>query len=299
MSDSSGRVEAIYYELDMRTEGMEAGKAKSAAIFRDIEILAAKSGKSIDEVAAAVNRVGAGPRALGAAAKGLSDVAEKSGHATVGLHAFLRPLESLATEAIGANAQIGNLASKLATLGLGTGVTLLILGGLAAIAKAWDVLTEGAHKAQKAAEDFANRMLQLGDLQKREGAAGALSDLGLANANKGAAQDRLDEASRKFVQASLHPELPVSLALATRELAKARAELTQTTDIARIAEIAYTKARQDEQAAQANALGQLLLTKDATSGDRTAAANLLHNLRSELDKLGSTLPLRRAQIEGK
>jgi hypothetical protein len=82
------RIEALYYELGLRVEGMEAGKAKAAAHLKDLEIFAAKSGRSIDEVAEALNRTGVGANGLRAATKGLGDVAEKSEHARLGLHAF-------------------------------------------------------------------------------------------------------------------------------------------------------------------------------------------------------------------
>jgi hypothetical protein len=66
----------------------------------------------------------------------------------------MRPLETLATEAIGANAQVGNLASKLALFGLSTELTLGILAGIAIIAKGWEIMTEGARKAKKQVDDL-------------------------------------------------------------------------------------------------------------------------------------------------
>jgi hypothetical protein len=82
-------------------------------------------------------------------AKALSDV----GHAAEGSHLAVgrmnMALEGLAFEAMGANSKLGSIGTKLLEFGSGGMVTMAALAGLAAIAMAWDKITEGARKAEE------------------------------------------------------------------------------------------------------------------------------------------------------
>jgi hypothetical protein len=298
---SDGRVESLYYELGLRAEAMEAGKAKAAAVLKDIEIIAAKTGKSIDEVAAAANRAGVGNKGIREIASNLGDAGAKGERAAVGLHAFMRPLESLATEAISANAQVGNLASKLATLGLGAGVTIAILAGIAAIAKAWDLITAGAEKARKKTDEFIERMLSLGEEQTHVGVSGARADLQRAQEilDEANARVKAAEGALKQQQQSDEPSVTAQVA-AARALAAARRDVAKATEAQAAASREFVKASFEDQAATARALGNLLVAGSARPSDRTAAANMLHDLNLELKQLPASAEFRqrRSDIQG-
>jgi hypothetical protein len=221
------RVEALYYELDMRTQGMEAGKARADAILKDLEIVAAKSGKSIDEVAAAVNRSGGGSTGLRKIADALRGTGDNAQHASVSLHAFMRPLESLATESLSANAQVGNLASKLASFGLGTGVTLLILAGITAIAKAWDFFAESARKAKKQADELTQSLLKAAQARADQTRGGLEANVFVETAREDEAQRKVDSLTRQRIGTSL-TDLVAQLQI-TLQLRKANNDLTDAT----------------------------------------------------------------------
>jgi hypothetical protein len=58
-------------------------------------------------------------------------------------------LESLASEALGANARLGSLAAKFTEFGIGSAETAGVLAGVAAIALAWEKLNESTRKANE------------------------------------------------------------------------------------------------------------------------------------------------------
>jgi hypothetical protein len=270
LETGGGRVEALYYELGMRTEGMEAGRARAAAVFKDLEVLAAKSGKSIDEVTQAVNRSGAGTGGLRSAAAAVSDVGEKAGHATMSLHGFLRPLESLATESLSANAQVGNLASKLATFGLGTGLTLGILAGVAIIGKAWDIISEGARKAKKQVDDLILSLEKARESRVAGTVGGAQATVLIAQQREAEAQETLSRLQNQQVSPTdLIGQVEHSL-----RLVKAKNDLKDATENTIEAEAQLGDIQQSNAEKEANRLGRLLSSHKATNAEIQRAADL-------------------------
>ena len=228
------------------------------------------------------------------------DVAGKS--ASVSLASLRQPLTTLAAQSLSVNTNVGRVATTLLSLGVGGSAMLLIVGGLAAIAKGWDLITSGARKARKEAEEFSNRMLALAETQKRAGDAGAKADLIKANEAKAAAEDRLARAERRSRELLLVGPGDDSFSItasvmASRELSAARRELKSATTSQTAAEKEYVKAVLETQAATARTLGALLLSEKATPHDRSHAAEMLKDLRAELHGLGSEMPQRRAELQ--
>lgn len=109
---------------------------------------------------------------------------------------FRSGLTSLATQAIGTSSAVGQLASSAAVLALGAGAGVAIIAGIAAIAVAYDKLTEGAQRAKKASDDLQESLSKQRKAERAATLAGKIELLELAKARETEAKEavrRLNE----------------------------------------------------------------------------------------------------------
>lgn len=233
----------------------------------------------------------------------LKDVDAAGATASRGLGRLREPLTSLATQALGARSSVGTLVSQMSLLGFGASATLVIMAGVAAIASAYNAITESARKARKEIEGVIDRLYRQAEAQKTVGLAGARRDFSVADEERKRAQAALDRLTRSgptFTSPDGEaPSLTASInaALHQKRLTTARGDLEKATVSATQAEKNFFKASLEGQAATAQTVGSLLQAGIATPRDRSRAAALLHDLRLELAGLGSEMPERRRDIQ--
>ncbi len=103
-----------------------------AALTRQMQVLKVETGL-----------VAAEQKVLGAA----------TGLTSSGLNAVRASATSLAASLVGTAPGVAQLSGALGTMALGSGLMIGVLAGMAALAFAWDKITEGARKAKKETED--------------------------------------------------------------------------------------------------------------------------------------------------
>lgn len=100
----------------------------------------------------------------------VGQAAEKSG---LTIRSLRSPLATLATQFTGVRSSVGQFTSILATLGVGSEITIGVLAGIAILGAAWDALTEKMRKATKAANDAYESLVKA----QRQKALGAAADI--------------------------------------------------------------------------------------------------------------------------
>jgi hypothetical protein len=82
-------------------------------------------------------------------AESLDHVTESAGHSHLAIGRINMGLEALAVDALGANSQLGAIATRFFEFGTGGVATLAALGGLAVIGLAWEHISEVSKKAEE------------------------------------------------------------------------------------------------------------------------------------------------------
>lgn len=107
----------------------------------------------------------------------VQQVATATNTAGVGLKALRSPLATLASQSLGTSGSLGQLGSVLLSFSTGTGITLGVLAGLAALAKAVEFFGQQTRQTQKDYDDF------LDSLRKKTPLAVVGAQLDVVNAS--------------------------------------------------------------------------------------------------------------------
>ena len=126
----------------------------------------------------------------------LKDVNESGQKATQGFSRLQSGMIALATQAVGMNSALGRVVFTLATLGVGTALTLGVTAGIAVIGKAYDLLSEKARVSRERIDKVIEGLERQRQQQQTTSGAALQDQIRLAEAEEAAARARFLQISR-------------------------------------------------------------------------------------------------------
>jgi hypothetical protein len=195
------------------------------------------------------------------------------------------PLTQLATSAIGARSNVGQLASSLALLGVGATATLAITLGVGAIAFAYNKITESAREAKKKLDELFTSLAKIREQGKPETTI-AKARLDAASGAVAALEKRIRELEQPVVGGDR--DIAGKEAARSAEILRVRNQLRTATRGMADAQIALTQAQNDEAEASASRLARLVLEGHARKDQIALRKVELEQARAALALLNDT-----------
>jgi hypothetical protein len=183
-----GQARGFLSEAEAREEGRQAALAYNQGIVGVLD--QASKTKSLSGKA--------GQDAFVQIAGSIKNVGVEARKAGIGINSLRAPLATFASQTVGANPAISQLASIIGSMALGTGLMTGVLLGLAAMAKGWELITRRSREAKAALTETRDRIMEVARIR-------ALGPDGQMGADASAARDKVNSLQAQLDAGGLTP----------------------------------------------------------------------------------------------
>jgi hypothetical protein len=204
----------------------------------------ADAGKGVNDLGNKVS--GTGSSLSGNLTAPLREASRAAGEHHIALGRVNGALERLASEALGVDSKVGRLSTTFLEFGIGGAVTGGVLAGLAAIAIAWDKVTESSRESAKATEEAIKSLTSLRDQQRLGSSKGTSArEAEKAGTELSFVQDDLD-AARKLLKLQREIGGDAAGGETAKEVARLEKRQAELRDIISAHEIELTRVRKEK-----------------------------------------------------
>jgi hypothetical protein len=320
-------IDSLYYELELRAQGMDAGKAAAEAKLRSLSQSADQTGTAFDQLraklaaanpglnaaelekgtakfaklagitqeVAAAQTVVAGTSAAVAGATGKVAASAESG--VMHLGRLREGFTSLFAQLTGTMPILDRTVSSFASFAASTGIVIAILAALDAIVFAYDKITSSARKAREQIDKVIEGLLKQREEELRTSTVGRQQAADIATSEETAALRRLQLAQAGHPITTAGAAIDQIVVTDPKAITAAQKEYTLAVATRIQAERELGKTSQETRDNDARETATILASGTATAFDVEQKKKHIEALKSELETLGTTNTARRAQID--